>query len=102
MVQQNGWWKLEELEADEWTIGEGRRFGGGESDGVAASSPARSTVFINNMEFEVGVGPLNVRELFGEEAVLFHSSGQPVLTNEWGVTLHSLQHGAFYYLINMV
>ncbi|KAL2467303.1 Homeobox domain-containing protein [Abeliophyllum distichum] len=31
--------------------------------------------------------------------VLIHSSGQPVLTNEWGVTLEPLQHGAFYYLV---
>ncbi|XP_058100651.1 WUSCHEL-related homeobox 9 [Magnolia sinica] len=73
--------------------------GAGESGTVAPSGAARSTVFINDVAFEVGVGPLNVREAFGEDAVLLHSSGQPVLTNEWGVTLHALQHGAFYYLV---
>ncbi|XP_020551518.1 WUSCHEL-related homeobox 9-like isoform X2 [Sesamum indicum] len=45
------------------------------------------------------VGPFNVKEAFGDDAVLIQSSGQPVLTNEWGVTLQPLQHGAFYYLV---
>ncbi|XP_010918996.1 WUSCHEL-related homeobox 9 isoform X2 [Elaeis guineensis] len=68
---------------------------GGAGGGVAT----RATVFINEVEFEVGTGPLNVREAFGEEAVLLHSSGHPVLTDEWGVTLQPLQHGASYYLV---
>ncbi|KAL8090780.1 WUSCHEL-related homeobox 9-like isoform X2 [Apium graveolens] len=59
----------------------------------------KSTVIINDVGFEVPSGPLNVKEVFGEDAVLVHSSGQPVVTNEWGVTLQPLQHGAFYYLI---
>ncbi|CAL5346107.1 unnamed protein product [Camellia sinensis] len=63
-----------------------------------SATQTRSTVFINDVAFEVGVGPFNVREAFGGDAVLIHSSGQPVLTNEWGVTLHSLQHGGFYYV----
>ncbi|KAG5235024.1 WOX9b [Salix suchowensis] len=50
---------------------------------------ARSTVFINDVAFEA----------FGDDILLIHSSGQPVLTNEWGVTLDSLQHGALYYLV---
>ncbi|PSS24607.1 WUSCHEL-related homeobox like, partial [Actinidia chinensis var. chinensis] len=58
----------------------------------------KSTVFINDVAFEVGVGPFNVREAFGDDAMLVHCTGQPVVTNEWGVTLHSLQHGGFYYL----
>ncbi|KAK2642074.1 hypothetical protein Ddye_023837 [Dipteronia dyeriana] len=71
-----------------------------ESCGVDHGGPgARSTVFINDVAFEVGVGPFNVREAFGEDAVLINSSGHPVLTNEWGITLQSLHHGAFYYLI---
>ncbi|CAA0817844.1 WUSCHEL-related homeobox 8 [Striga hermonthica] len=61
--------------------------------------PTKSTVFINDVCFEVGSGPFNVRESFGDDAVLIHSSGQPVLTNDWGVTLYPLQHGAFYYLL---
>ncbi|KAL1834133.1 WUSCHEL-related homeobox 9 [Daucus carota subsp. sativus] len=60
----------------------------------------KSTVFINDVAIEVASGPFNVREAFGDDAVLIHSSGQPVVTNEWGVTLHSLQHGAFYYLLS--
>ncbi|KAL6546554.1 hypothetical protein OROMI_022275 [Orobanche minor] len=61
--------------------------------------PTKSTVFINDVCFDVGVGPFSVREAFGDDAVLIQSSGQPVLTNEWGVTLQPLQHGAFYYLL---
>ncbi|KAJ8761514.1 hypothetical protein K2173_001649 [Erythroxylum novogranatense] len=64
-----------------------------------AGEEGRSTVFINDMAFDVAAGPFNVREAFGDDAVLVHSSGQPVLTNEWGVTLQSLQQGAFYYLV---
>ncbi|KAG1346811.1 putative WUSCHEL-related homeobox 8 [Cocos nucifera] len=62
---------------------------GGAGGGVAT----RAMVFINEVAFEVETGPLNVREAFGEEAVLLHSSGHPVLTDEWGVTLQPLQHG---------
>lgn len=61
--------------------------------------PARLMVFINDVAFEVASGPFNVREAFGDDSVLIHSTGQPVLTNQWGVTLHSLQHGACYYLV---
>ncbi|XP_010260387.1 PREDICTED: WUSCHEL-related homeobox 9-like [Nelumbo nucifera] len=74
--------------------------GVGESggNGMIPAAAVKSTVFINDVAFEVAVGPLNVREAFGDDAILVNSSGQPVLTNEWGVTLQSLQHGAFYYL----
>lgn len=71
----------------------------GESASVGSSGAVRSTVFINDVAFEVGVGPFNLREAFGDDFVLIHSSGQPVLTNEWGVTFHSLQRGASYYLV---
>ncbi|KAK1426600.1 hypothetical protein QVD17_15276 [Tagetes erecta] len=67
--------------------------------GAVDPMPGKSTVFINDVAFEVAVGPFNVREAFGDDAVLIHSYGQPVVTNEWGVTLQSLQHGAFYYLV---
>ncbi|PKA48738.1 WUSCHEL-related homeobox 9 [Apostasia shenzhenica] len=63
---------------------------------------ARSTVFINEVAYELFPGPVNVREAFGEEAILLHSSGQPVLTDEWGLTLQPLQHGASYYLVNLL
>uniref|UniRef100_A0A2N9ELQ1 Homeobox domain-containing protein n=1 Tax=Fagus sylvatica TaxID=28930 RepID=A0A2N9ELQ1_FAGSY len=68
--------------------------GVGESGTVGPSGTEKSTVFINDVAFEVAAGPFNVREAFGDEAVLIHySSGQPVLTNEWGVTLQPLHHG---------
>ncbi|KAK7246419.1 hypothetical protein RIF29_41287 [Crotalaria pallida] len=66
--------------------------------GDATVTP-KSTVFINDVAFEVAMGPFNVREAFGDDAVLIHASGHPVPTNQWGVTLHSLQHGAYYYLV---
>ncbi|CAN0853224.1 WUSCHEL-related homeobox 9 [Linum grandiflorum] len=58
-----------------------------------------ATVFINDLPFEVGTGPFNVREAFGDDMLLVHSSGQPVLTDDWGITLQSLNHGGFYYLV---
>lgn len=60
---------------------------------------AKSVVFINDVAFEVASGPFNVRAAFGDDAVLVHQTGQPVLTNQYGVTLHSLQHGACYFLM---
>ncbi|XP_059295081.1 WUSCHEL-related homeobox 9-like isoform X1 [Lycium ferocissimum] len=63
------------------------------------AGPTRTTVFINDVAFEAGMGPFNVREMFGEDALLIHSSGEPLITNEWGLTLEPLQHGAFYYLV---
>ncbi|KAI3498723.1 hypothetical protein L1887_34502 [Cichorium endivia] len=56
-------------------------------------------VFINDVPFEVAVGPFNVKEAFGSDAVLIDYSGQTLVTNDWGVTAQSLQHGAFYYLV---
>ncbi|KAI3818713.1 hypothetical protein L1987_12528 [Smallanthus sonchifolius] len=66
--------------------------------GVEEAVTRKSIVFINDVPFEVDVGPFNIKEVFGGDAVLLDSSGQTV-TNEWGVTLQSLQHGAFYYLV---
>ncbi|KAK1302250.1 WUSCHEL-related homeobox 8 [Acorus calamus] len=66
--------------------------------GVGEIGGERVTVFINEVAFEVGVGPINLREAFGDDAVLLHSSGHPVLTDHLGLTLQPLQHGASYYL----
>lgn len=60
---------------------------------------ARIRVFINEMELEVSPGPFNVRDAFGEEVVLIDSAGQPIVTDQYGVALHPLQHGASYYLV---
>ncbi|XVE51415.1 hypothetical protein DITRI_Ditri02bG0038300 [Diplodiscus trichospermus] len=73
--------------------------GVGEPGALLPGGAARSTVFINDVAFEVGAGPFNVRDAFGDDAILINSAGQPVLTNEWGLTLNSLQHGGFYYLL---
>ncbi|XP_045821845.1 WUSCHEL-related homeobox 8-like [Trifolium pratense] len=60
---------------------------------------AKCTVSINNYIIDVDVGPFNIRQIFGDEAILVDSSGQLVLTDEWGVTLESLQHGGSYFLV---
>ncbi|GAB2301199.1 hypothetical protein Dimus_035233 [Dionaea muscipula] len=74
--------------------------GDDQSDVGRAHAAGKSTVFINDVAFEVPIGvPLNVREAFGDDALLVHPSGYPVLTNDWGLTLQPLQNGAFYYLI---
>ncbi|KEH30946.1 wuschel homeobox protein [Medicago truncatula] len=67
--------------------------GFGEEDGMK-----KCRVFTTNEVIEVNAGPFNVRESFGNRAVLFDSFSTPVLTDEWGVTLNSLYHGADYYL----
>ncbi|KAJ9563193.1 hypothetical protein OSB04_008353 [Centaurea solstitialis] len=66
--------------------------------GVEEGGRGKVIVFINEVPFEVAVGPFNVKEAFGGDAVLVDPTGQTVVTNEWGITLQSLQHGAFYYL----
>lgn len=65
----------------------------------STAAGARIRVFINEMELEVSSGPFNVRDAFGEEVVLINSAGQPIVTDEYGVALHPLQHGASYYLV---
>ncbi|KAK7362761.1 hypothetical protein VNO77_04882 [Canavalia gladiata] len=67
--------------------------------GEAAAGRVKCSVFINDVAYEVAVGPINVRQAFGDDAVLIHSSGHPVPTDEWGVTFQSLEHGAYYYLL---
>ena len=60
----------------------------------------KCTVFTNkDTIFKVDVRPFNIRASFGDGAVLLDSSGTPVLTDEWGVTLDSLHHGATYFLV---
>ncbi|KAG5396451.1 hypothetical protein IGI04_018265 [Brassica rapa subsp. trilocularis] len=68
-------------------------------DQLQVQAGARIRVFINEMEFEVSPGQFNVRDAFGEEVVLINSAGQPIVTDEYGVAIHPLQHGASYYLI---
>ncbi|XP_047313030.1 WUSCHEL-related homeobox 8-like [Impatiens glandulifera] len=73
-------------------------YGGGGGDLTSeGSSYNKIIVFINDVVFELAAVPINVKEVFGEDAVLYLSTGQPVLTDQWGLT--TLQHGSFYYLI---
>ncbi|KAK9051677.1 hypothetical protein SSX86_028305 [Deinandra increscens subsp. villosa] len=65
-----------------------------------AVGTGKTIVFINDVPFEVPVGGfINVKEAFGGDAVLVDSSGQAVVTNECGMTVQALEHGAFYYLV---
>ncbi|KAB5560653.1 hypothetical protein DKX38_005610 [Salix brachista] len=79
--------------------------------GVGASGcTARSTVFINDVSFEVTVGPFNVREAFGDDALLIHSSGKCSVQHEIlecePVTLHAQTERSasrgFYFLYKSV
>lgn len=57
------------------------------------------TVFINGVPTEVGRGPIDIKGMFGEDLVLVHSSGIPVPFNDYGFSLHTLQHGESYFLV---
>ncbi|XP_059074913.1 WUSCHEL-related homeobox 8-like [Cryptomeria japonica] len=68
---------------------------------VSSSNASSFTVFINDIPIDVPMGPINVKALFGPNAVLFHSYGQPVIMDEQGFTLQALQQGAMYYLMQI-
>lgn len=70
--------------------------GGGGGGGMG-----RLTVFINDTACEVPAAPVNVKMVFGPNAVLCHPSGYPVPTDEFHNTLQPLQHGAFYYVVSV-
>ncbi|CAM8971402.1 unnamed protein product [Rhodiola kirilowii] len=57
------------------------------------------TVFINGVPTEVPMGPLDMKEMCGQDVLLVHSSGHPVSINEFGFSTHSLQHGESYFLV---
>ncbi|KAL4204698.1 hypothetical protein AMTRI_Chr01g133290 [Amborella trichopoda] len=96
MLQQQEKMKMGHIAMNDILNGVGE--GTANSNGCSGGG-GRVTVFINEMAFEVGAGGrVNVRDAFGE-AMLIHSSGHPVPTNEWGFTLQPLQHGHFYYLV---
>ncbi|CAI0384911.1 unnamed protein product [Linum tenue] len=73
--------------------------GGG--DGGQAAAGFVITVFINGVATEVPRGPVDVRSMFGEDVVLFHSSGLSLPVNEFGFLLHGLQHGESYFLVTL-
>ena len=53
-------------------------------------------VLINGRPWDVPIGLLDVRNSFGENAVIFDSNGCPIPTNSLGITLAPLQAGASY------
>ncbi|KAK8961889.1 WUSCHEL-related homeobox 11 [Platanthera guangdongensis] len=55
-------------------------------------------VYINGVLTEVPTGPMDIRSVFGQNAILVHSSGEAVAVNEFGVTLQGLQMGESYFL----
>lgn len=58
------------------------------------------TVFINGVPTEVGRGQIDMKGMFGEDLVLVHSSGMPVVPfNDFGFSLHTLHHGESYFLV---
>ncbi|MCL7043287.1 hypothetical protein MKW94_015496 [Papaver nudicaule] len=59
------------------------------------------TVFINGVPAEVPNGPLDMKTMFGQDAMLVHSSGVPVPYNEYGFSLQSLQMGESYFLVSL-
>ncbi|XP_030453205.1 WUSCHEL-related homeobox 11 [Syzygium oleosum] len=58
------------------------------------------TVFINGIPTEIPRGPLDMKSVFGQDAILVHSSGLPVPTNEYGHLMQSLEHGESYFLVS--
>ncbi|KAK7266985.1 hypothetical protein RIF29_19647 [Crotalaria pallida] len=67
-------------------------FGGTNISGVI-------TVFINGVATEVPRGSIDIKNVFGEDVMLVHSSGVSVPTNEFGFLMQSLQHGQSYFLV---
>lgn len=57
-------------------------------------------MFINGIPTEVPRGAVDMKSIFGEEFILFHSSGVPVQVNEFGFLLQSLQQGESYFLVS--
>lgn len=56
------------------------------------------TVYINGVSTEVPTGPLDMKGMFGEQALLlFHSSGIQVSNTSFS---SSLQHGESYFLVH--
>lgn len=58
-------------------------------------------MFINGIPSEVPSGLINIRAMFGDDAMLIHSSGEPLPSNEYGILLQSLQMGESYYLVRL-
>lgn len=60
------------------------------------------TVFINGIATELPKGPIDMKTVFGEDVMLVHSSGIPILPNDFGFLMQNLQHGESYYLVRRI
>ncbi|KAI5316848.1 hypothetical protein L3X38_036555 [Prunus dulcis] len=75
--------------------------GGGPSDtSTLHFQSGLITVFINGVPAEVPKGPLDMKSMFGQDVLLVHSSGLPLLLNEFGFLAHGLQPGESYFLVS--
>lgn len=59
-------------------------------------------MFVNGVATEIPRGPLDIKAMFGQDVILVHSSGEPVLVNEYGISLQSLQMGENYFLVSFL
>ncbi|KAI7990258.1 WUSCHEL-related homeobox 12 [Camellia lanceoleosa] len=74
--------------------------GGSDASNLQYQSGGFITVFINGIATDVPRGTIDIKSMFGEEVMLVHSSGMAVPFNEYGISLHSLQHGESYFLVS--
>ncbi|KAF3327009.1 WUSCHEL-related homeobox 11-like isoform X2 [Carex littledalei] len=56
------------------------------------------TVFINGVAWDVPRGPIDMRSMFGHDAMLVHSSGELLPVNEYGFLMKGLHLGESYFL----
>lgn len=56
-------------------------------------------MFINGIAWEVPRGPIDVRSMFGYDAMLVHSSGELLPVNEHGFLMKGLLLGESYFLV---
>ncbi|CAL0317150.1 unnamed protein product [Lupinus luteus] len=68
--------------------------------GIEGTNVSIVTVFINGVATEVPRGPIDIKNVFGEDVMLVHSSGVSLPINEFGFLMHSLNHGESYFLIS--
>lgn len=58
-------------------------------------------MFIDGIPWEVPMGPVDLRTVFGQNALmLVHSSGEILPVNEHGILMQSLQMGESYFLVS--
>ena len=66
---------------------------------VIARAAGFMTVFINGIPQEVPRGPFDLGEIFGQDVMLVHSSGELIPLTNHGILLQDLQAGESYFLV---